>query len=244
MKLIHISDLHLGKRINEFSMLEDQRYILEQVVKICVEEHVDALLLAGDIYDRPIPPTEAVMMLDWFFNALAAQKIKVCAVSGNHDSMERIAFGAGLMKQSGVYLSTVYDGSTQKVILTDEFGEAQVYLLPFVRPSIVRRALGQEEIESYQDAVFAAVKHMDIDTKKRNILVAHQFVTGAGRCDSEDIVVGGVDNIDASIFEAFDYTALGHIHSPQNIKENVRYCGTLLKYSVSEAGQELSLIHI
>ena len=115
MKLIHISDLHLGKRINEFSMLEDQRYILEQVVKICVEEHADALLLAGDIYDRPIPPTEAVMMLDWFFNALAAQKIKVCAVSGNHDSMERIAFGAGLMKQSGVYLSTVYDGSTQKL---------------------------------------------------------------------------------------------------------------------------------
>ena len=234
MKLIHISDLHLGKRINEFSMLEDQRYILEQVVKICVEEHADALLLAGDIYDRPIPPTEAVMMLDWFFNALAAQKIKVCAVSGNHDSMERIAFGAGLMKQSGVYLSTVYDGSTQKVTLTDEFGEVHVYLLPFVRPSTVRRALGQEEIESYQDAVFAAVNHMDIDTKKRNILVAHQFVTGAGRCDSEDIVVGGVDNIDASIFEAFDYTALGHIHSPQNIKENVRYCGTFLKYSVSE----------
>ena len=121
MKLIHISDLHLGKRINEFSMLDDQRYILEQVVKICVEEHADALLLAGDIYDRPIPPTEAVMMLDWFFNTLAAQKIKVCAVSGNHDSMERIAFGAGLMKQSGVYLSTVYDGSTQKVTLTDEF---------------------------------------------------------------------------------------------------------------------------
>ena len=135
----------------------------------------------------------------------------------------------------------VYDGSTQKVTLTDEFGEIEVYLLPFVRPSIVRRALGQEEIESYQDAVFAAVNHMDIDTKKRNILVAHQFVTGAGRCDSEDIVVGGVDNIDASIFEAFDYTALGHIHSPQNIKENVRYCGTLLKYSVSEAGQEKSV---
>ncbi len=241
MKLIHISDLHLGKRINEFSMLEDQRYILEQVVKICVEEHADALLLAGDIYDRPIPPTEAVLMLDWFFNALVAQKIKVCAVSGNHDSMERIAFGAGLMKQSGVYLSTVYDGSTQKVTLTDEFGETEVYLLPFVRPSIVRRALGQEEIESYQDAVLAAVNNMNIDTKKRNILVAHQFVTGAGRCDSEDIVVGGVDNIDASIFESFDYTALGHIHSPQNIKENVRYCGTLLKYSVSEAEQEKSV---
>ena len=241
MKLIHISDLHLGKRINEFSMLEDQRYILEQIVKICVEEHADALLLAGDIYDRPIPPAEAVTMLDWFFNALVSQKIQVCAISGNHDSAERIAFGAGLMKQSGVHLSSVYDGSTQKIILTDEFGEVLVYLLPFVRPSIVRHALGREEIQTYQDAVSAAVQRMDIDPSKRNILVAHQFVTGAGRCDSEDIMVGGVDNVDASIFEAFDYTALGHIHSPQNVGIGIRYCGTPLKYSVSEAGQEKSV---
>lgn len=275
MKLIHISDLHLGKRINEFSMLEDQRYILEQIVKICVEEHADALLLAGDIYDRPIPPAEAVTMLDCFFNALVSQKIQVCAVSGNHDSAERIAFGAGLMKQSGVHLSSVYDGSTQKIILTDEFGEVLVYLLPFVRPSIVRHALGQEEIQTYQDAVSAAVRHMEIDPSKRNILVAHQFVTGAGRCDSEDIMVGGVDNVDASIFEEFDYTALGHIHSPQNVGKwkdvanevvnrqtmqkvntamntavskaknkaanRVRYCGTPLKYSVSEAKQEKSV---
>lgn len=275
MKLIHISDLHLGKRINEFSMLENQRYILEQIVKICVEEQADALLLAGDIYDRPIPPAEAVTMLDWFFNALVSQKIQVCAISGNHDSAERIAFGAGLMKQSGVHLSSVYDGSTQKIILTDEFGEVLVYLLPFVRPSIVRHALGQEEIQTYQDAVSAAVRHMKIDPSKRNILVAHQFVTGAGRCDSEDIMVGGVDNVDASIFEEFDYTALGHIHSPQNVGKwkdmaneaanrqtmqmvntamntavskaknkvanRVRYCGTPLKYSVSEAKQEKSV---
>ncbi len=279
MKLIHISDLHLGKRINEFSLLEDQRYILEQIVKICVEEHADALLLAGDIYDRPIPPAEAVMMLDWFFNALVSQKIQVCAISGNHDSAERIAFGAELMKQSGVHLSSVYDGSTQKVILTDEFGEVLVYLLPFVRPATVRHALGQDEIQTYQDAVLAAVQRMDIDKSKRNILVAHQFVTGAGRCDSEDIMVGGVDNVDASIFENFDYTALGHIHSPQNVGKwkdieckvtnesindaindvtgeavnqtmdkarntavnRVRYCGTPLKYSVSEAEQEKSV---
>ena len=143
--------------------------------------------------------------------------------------MERIAFGAGLMKQSGVYLSTVYDGSTQKVTLTDEFGEAEVYLLPFVRPSIVRRALGQEEIESYQDAVFAAVNHMDIDTKKRNIFGGTSICYGCRRCDSEDIVVGGVDNIDASIFEAFDYTALGHIHSPQNIKEKCALLRNFIK---------------
>ena len=241
MKLIHISDLHLGKRINEFSMLEDQRYILEQIVKICVDEHADALLLAGDIYDRPIPPAETVTMLDWFLNALVSQKIQVCAVSGNHDSAERIAFGAGLMKQSGVHLSSVYDGSIQKVTLTDEFGEVLIYLLPFVRPSIVRHALGREEIQTYQDAVLAAVQRMNIDPSKRNILVAHQFVTGAGRCDSEDIMVGGVDNVDASIFEAFDYTALGHIHSPQNVGIRIRYCGTPLKYSVSEAGQEKSV---
>ncbi len=264
MKLIHISDLHLGKRLNEFSMLEDQRYILEQIVKICVEEHADALLLAGDIYDRPIPPAEAVTMLDWFLNALASQKIQVCAVSGNHDSAERIAFGAELMKQSGVHVSSVYDGSIQKVTLTDEFGEVLIYLLPFVRPSTVRHALGQEEIQTYQDAVLAAVQRMKIDPSKRNVLVAHQFVTGAGRCDSEDIMVGGVDNVDASIFEAFDYTALGHIHSPQNVGKwkdvaseaanqmvrkalsektanVVRYCGTPLKYSVSETGQEKSV---
>lgn len=276
MKLIHISDLHLGKRINEFSMLEDQRYILDQIVKICVEEQADALLLAGDIYDRPIPPAEAVTMLDWFFNTLVSQKIQVCAVSGNHDSAERIAFGAELMKRSGVHLSSVYDGSIQKVMLTDEFGEVLVYLLPFVRPSIVRHALGQEEIQTYQDAVLAAVQRMDVDSSKRNILVAHQFVTGAGRCDSEDIMVGGVDNVDASVFEVFDYTALGHIHSPQNVGKwndvaneattneatneatnevanqnvkkarnkavnRVRYCGTPLKYSVSEAEQEKSV---
>lgn len=242
MKLIHISDLHLGKRLNEFSMLEDQRYILEQIVTICVREKADALLLAGDIYDRPIPPVEAVRVLDQFLNALVAQGICVCAISGNHDSAERVAFGADLMKRSGVHLAGIYDGTTQRVTLTDKFGEVIVYLLPFIRPSVVRHALGRDDIESYQDAVEAAIQQMNIDQTKRNILVAHQFVTGAGRCDSEDVMVGGVDNVDASVFEAFDYTALGHIHSPQNIGANmVRYCGTPLKYSISEAKQEKSV---
>ena len=246
MKLIHISDLHLGKRINEFSMLEDQRYILEQVVKICVEEHVDALLLAGDIYDRPIPPTEAVMMLDWFFNALAAQKIKVCAVSGNHDSMERIAFGAGLMKQSGVYLSTVYDGSTQKVTLTDEFGEVDFWLLPFLKPGYVRKIFGGEVPESYTSAVQGILEREKIDFSRRNVLVSHQFYTGKGEtpttCESEVLSVGGIDNVDISAVQEFDYVALGHLHGAQRVgQEKIRYCGTLLKYSVSEANQKKTL---
>lgn len=263
MKLIHISDLHLGKRLNEFSMLEDQRYILEQIVTICVKEKADALLLAGDIYDRPIPPVEAVRVLDQFLNALVAQGICVCAISGNHDSAERVAFGADLMKRSGVHLAGIYDGTTQRVTLTDKFGEVMIYLLPFIRPSVVRHALGRDDIESYQDAVEAAIQQMDIDQTKRNILVAHQFVTGAGRCDSEDVMVGGIENVDASVFEAFDYTALGHIHSPQNVgklrqassetlsekavktvteaSNMVRYCGTPLKYSISESEQEKSV---
>lgn len=241
MKIIHTSDLHLGKRINEFSMLDDQRYILEQIVQICEREQADVLLLAGDIYDRPIPSAEAVMVFDAFLSELSARNVSVCAVSGNHDSAERIAFGSNLMKASGVYFSGVYDGHTQKVLLNDEFGEVVIYLLPFVRPSVVRRGLGIEEIESYEDAVREAIVHMDVDQSKRNILVAHQFVTGAGRCDSEEIVVGGLDNVDASVFNPFDYTALGHIHSPQNITDTVRYCGTPLKYSVSEADQEKSV---
>lgn len=241
MKIIHTSDLHLGKRINEFSMLDDQRYILEQIVQICEREQADVLLLAGDIYDRPIPSAESVMVFDAFLSELSARNVSVCAVSGNHDSAERIAFGSNLMKASGVYFSGVYDSHTQKVLLNDEFGEVVIYLLPFVRPSVVRRGLGIEEIESYEDAVREAVVHMDVDQSKRNILVAHQFVTGAGRCDSEEIVVGGLDNVDASVFNPFDYTALGHIHSPQNITDTVRYCGTPLKYSVSEADQEKSV---
>lgn len=241
MKIIHTSDLHLGKRINEFSMLDDQRYILEQIVQICEREQADVLLLAGDIYDRPIPSAEAVMVFDAFLSELSARNVSVCAVSGNHDSAERIAFGSNLMKASGVYFSGVYDGHTQKILLNDEFGEVVIYLLPFVRPSVVRRGLGIEEIESYEDAVREAIVHMDVDQSKRNILVAHQFVTGAGRCDSEEIVVGGLDNVNASIFDVFDYTALGHIHSPQNLTDTVRYCGTPLKYSVSEADQEKSV---
>ncbi len=242
MKLLHISDLHLGKRVNEFSMLEDQKYILRQILAIADEKQADGVMIAGDIYDKPVPSAEAVQVFDWFLTALAERGKQVFAVSGNHDSAERIAFGAQLMSGRGVHVSPVYRGDTAQITMTDSYGELCLYLLPFVKPAVVRHALegapGMEETpmpESYQDAVRLAVERMEVDSSKRNILIAHQFVTGAGRCDSEEVSVGGLDNVDADVFDAFDYVALGHIHSPQSLKrETVRYCGTPLKYSFSE----------
>lgn len=242
MKFIHISDLHLGKRVNEFSMLEDQKYILKQILEICRERQADAVLLAGDLYDKQVPSAEAVQVLDDFLTRLADLGVQVFAVSGNHDSPERIAFGSKLMQKRGVYLSQVYDGSVQKITQTDAYGELDIYLLPFIKPASVRHALGRDDLDSYQDAVSAAVGQLQVDTARRNILVAHQFVTGASRCESEDILVGGLDNVEASVFDAFDYVALGHIHSPQHVsRETVRYCGTPLKYSFSEANQQKSV---
>ncbi len=248
MKFLHISDLHLGKRINEFSMMEDQIYILNQILEIAQSKQADGILIAGDIYDKPIPSAEAVKAFDAFLTKLADLQIKVFAVSGNHDSPERIAFGAQLMSGRDVYVSPVYDGAAAKITLTDDYGELHVHLLPFLKPAIMRHILekehtGEELPQSYHDAVKAAVGRMEMDPQKRNILVAHQFVTGAGRCDSEDVSVGGLDNVDAEVFDAFDYVALGHIHSPQAVKrETVRYCGTPLKYSFSEAEQKKAAV--
>ena len=246
MKFIHLSDLHLGKRVNEFSMIEDQKYILDQILGIIDEEMPDGILLAGDLYDRPVPSAEAVQLLDSFLTRLAKRRIPVFAISGNHDSAERIAFGSHIMSSSGICMSPVYDGKTAKYCLTDSYGEVWIHLLPFIRPAVVRHALsgekGAEEIRTYQEAVQAAVEHMDIDTEKRNILVAHQFAVGAVSCDSEEITVGGIDQIEVSVFRDFDYVALGHIHSPQNVgSDHIRYCGTPLKYSFSEAGQQKSV---
>lgn len=241
MKLMHLSDLHLGKRVYEFSMIEDQKYILKQILGIAEKEQVDGVLLAGDIYDKQVPSAEAVQVLDDFLTKMAEKKIPVFAVSGNHDSAERIAFGAQLMNSRGIYMSPVYDGNAQKISLYDGYGEVVIHLLPFVRPSVVRHAYPDDEIGSYQDAVAAAVNHMNIDTAIRNVLVAHQFVTGASRSESEDISVGGLDNVDAAVFDVFDYVALGHIHGPQKMgRETVRYCGTPLKYSFSEAEHQKS----
>ena len=249
MKFLHISDLHIGKRVNEFSMTEDQKYILNQILRIAEQERAEAVLIAGDVYDKSMPSAEAVQIFDWFLTGLADLGETVIAVSGNHDSPERIAFGGALMRGRGVYVSPVYQGEALEVALRDEYGDISVHLLPFLKPATLRHALeGRQEEEenrlpeSYQEALEIAVKRMEIDVKKRNILVAHQFVTGAGRCDSEEVSVGGLDNVDASVFDDFDYVALGHIHSPQSVgRETVRYCGTPLKYSFSEAEQEKSV---
>lgn len=242
MKYIHISDLHLGKRVNEYPMLEDQEYILKKIIHIVDEEKPDGVFIAGDIYDKSVPPAEAVQLFDDFLVRLAGRGLQVFVISGNHDSPERIAFGSRLMDKSGIHLSPVYDGNIRPVVMQDAFGEIKVYMLPFVKPAHVRRFFEEEEISTYTDAMRVAVDQMKIDRNVRNILVTHQFVTGAQRADSEEISVGGTDNVDVTAFEAFDYVALGHIHRPQSCgRETVRYCGTPLKYSFSEAGDRKSV---
>ena len=238
MKFLHLSDLHIGKRVYGFSMLEDQSYILSRILEIAALEKPDGVILAGDIYDKAVPSAEAVRLMDEFLTALAREGIRIFMVSGNHDSPERIAFGSELMKKNEVYVSPVYDGKISHITIEDEYGAVTVWLLPFIKPAIVRHVFPEQEIETYQDAVRTVLQHIHIDTAERNILVAHQFVTGAARCESEELFVGGIDNVDASLFDRFDYTALGHIHSPQQIgRPEVCYCGTPLKYSFSEAGQ-------
>jgi DNA repair protein SbcD/Mre11 len=242
MKLLHLSDLHIGKRVNEFSMLEDQEYILIRIINIVDEEKPDGIMIAGDIYDKSIPSAESVQLFDDFLVRLSARDIPVFVISGNHDSPERIAFGGRLMNRSGVYMAPVFDGNIVPVELKDEFGRVNVFMLPFVKPANVRRYYPESGIETYTDAAKTVIDDLTIDPAERNVLIAHQFVTGAVRCESEDVSVGGLDNVNADVFDVFDYVALGHIHSPQNIgKDTVRYCGTPLKYSFSEAGHQKSV---
>ena len=311
MKFIHLADLHIGKRVNAFPMLEDQRYILKQILTILREEQPDGgVILAGDIYDKAIPSAEAVELFDEFLTQLAALRLRVFIIAGNHDSPERIAFGNRLMDRSGIYLSPVYDGHVKCITCPDITSPAtlsaanavdlnagthsvesastsaaastcppvDVYLLPFLKPANVRRFYPEETIESYTDAMRVAIAHMDIDPTHRNLLVTHQFVTGASRSDSEDISIGGSDNVDASVFAPFDYVALGHLHGPQQVRFQpapeedasdqdatpaasstdrsespastvgnttvgplIRYAGTPLKYSFSEARHHKSV---
>jgi len=242
LKLIHLSDLHLGKRVNEFPMLDDQKYILLEILRIIEEEKPDGVIIAGDVYDKPIPPAEAVALLDEFLVRLSGMKTEVFMISGNHDSAERIAFGGRLMEHSGIHLPPVFNGDIAPCVMRDGEGEVRIWMLPFVKPADVRRAYPEEEITDYTGAVRAAIRHMDIDPSVRNVLIAHQFVTGAVRSESEDVSVGGLDNVDASAFDGFDYVALGHIHGPQHIgRETVRYCGTPLKYSFSEKDHHKSV---
>lgn len=242
MKLIHLSDLHIGKKLNEFSLLEDQKYILTQILELIRQEKPDGVIIAGDVYDKAIPSVEAVQLLDNFLTELAETDQPVFIISGNHDSAERLTFGSKLFSRSNIHVAGIYDGTVQHFMLTDTYGKVNIHLLPFIKPSAVRRIFEEATVSNFNEALQTVLEHMQVNTAERNVLVAHQFVTGALRSDSEEIFVGGLDNVDAALFKDFDYTALGHIHNPQNIgSEKIRYCGTPLKYSFSEAAQEKSL---
>ncbi len=242
MKLMHLSDLHLGKRVNEYSMLPDQKYILAEILRIQEEEQPDAVLIAGDVYDKSVAPAEAVELFDWFLVELAKRRVQVFVSSGNHDSPERLAFGGRLLDASGIHLSPVYDGNCQKVTLQDAFGQVDVWMLPFVKPATVRRFFPEAEITSYTEAVTAAIGAMELMEDRRNVLLSHQFATGASTCESEELYVGGLENVDAAVYGAFDYVALSHIHGPQYVgDQRISYCGTPLKYSFSECSHQKSV---
>ena len=242
MKLIHLSDIHLGKRVNEFSMLEDQAHILKKILAVVDEEKPDGVLIAGDVYDKSVPSTEAVQLFDDFLVRLAERKLPVFIISGNHDSPERLSFANRLIDAAGIHLAPVYNGVVEPITLSDEYGPVNVYMLPFIKPAHVRGFFPDTEITGYSDAVAAAIGRMNIDKTQRNVLITHQFVTGAQRSDSEELSVGGTDNIGAEVFCDFDYVALGHIHGPQNMDSGrIRYCGSPLKYSFSEAAQQKSV---
>lgn len=243
---MHLADLHLGKRVNGFSMMEDQEYILNRILKIMEEEQPDGLLIAGDVYDKTIPPAEAVRLMDDFLTAMAAKHVPVFLISGNHDSAERVAFGHQLMQGSGIWISPVYDGTIRHHTLEDRWGEVNIYLVPFLRPSVVRSFFPDVEIEDYTDALRTIIEDLQVDTSRRNVVLAHQFVTAAGAlpetCDSEQLSVGGLDRVDGNVFSPFDYTALGHLHGPQRVgSETIRYAGSPLKYSFSELHQKKSV---
>ena len=246
MKFLHISDLHFGKKLNEFSLIEDQQFIVYKILQAIDELKPDAVFIAGDIYDKGIPTIEAVKLFDTFLCRLAERKLEVFIISGNHDSPERMTCGASLMETSGIHFSRAYDGTTCKYELNDKNGPVNIYLLPFIKPAIVKAVLETqgktdeaEKITSYDSAVEAAISQMKVDWSQRNILIAHQFVTGSARCDSEDISVGGSDNISAELFSKFDYVALGHLHGMQKAGgENIRYSGSPLKYSFSEVNHK------
>lgn len=236
MKIMHLSDLHIGKKVNEYSMLQDQIYILKEILQIIDDEKVETVIIAGDVYDRSLPPNEALGLFDEFLYQLSGRNVNVFVISGNHDSPERISYGGRMMTENKIFLSPVYDGNVKPITLNDDYGEVNFYLLPFVRPADIRRYFPDENIENYTDAVKVAIDNMNVDFSERNILVTHQFVTGAELSESEDIIVGGTDNVSGEVFDGFDYVALGHIHREQTVgKDNIRYCGTPLKYSFSEA---------
>ena len=241
MKIMHLADLHIGKRVNEFAMLEEQQYILRQILRNIDEEKPQVIIIAGDVYDKPIPTAEAVELLDYFLEQLLRRNLVVLMIYGNHDSPERLSFGANIFGKCNLHISPIYDGEIKQVEVIDEYGPVIFHLLPFIKPAHVKNIFRTKKdmIESYTDAIKVALSQNSLDKTKRNILITHQFVTGALRTESEDISVGGSDNVDASVFEAFDYVALGHIHRAQQVgNANICYCGTPLKYSFSESNHK------
>ena len=242
MKFLHTSDLHIGKRLHETSLLEDQKYILSQIVDIAKDKKVDAVLISGDVYDKSIPQADAVTIFDRFITELSNCEIKVFMISGNHDSAQRLDFMSELLKDKGVYFCGSYKGELEFATLSDEFGEVNVYLLPFIKPSNVRQHFEDEEVDSFESAVKFVIENANIDYSKRNIILSHQFITGSTTDGSEELIIGGLDNISSEIYNQFDYTALGHIHRVQSAGcEKIRYSGTPLKYSFSEANHNKSV---
>lgn len=242
MKFLHISDLHLGKRLSEFSLLEDQEHILDKIVKLAKEHEPKAVFIAGDIYDKSTPTVEAIQLLDSFLVRLNALGISVFIISGNHDNAERVAFGAALFKNSNVHIVQSYNGTMTPITIADEHGDINIWMMPYLKPSIVRKHFEDRDIVSYSDAVAAALSVAPLDKNVRNVLIAHQFITGAATCESEELIIGGSENIDVSFFDDFDYVALGHLHKPQNVgRKTVRYCGSPLKYSFSEIDHKKSV---
>lgn len=249
MKFLHLGDLHLGKALSNFDLIEDQRYILDQILYIAEKEAVDGVLIAGDVYDKSVPSEAAMRLLDDFLIKLAQKKRKVFMVSGNHDSDDRLNFGSALFVLNEIYISAVFDGTLHKQSFADQDTQIDIYMLPFVKASQVRHYYPDEDIENYEDAVRTIIRNTPIDKNKKNLLVAHQFVSGKGAdpafAGSESIgtqSVGMVEKIGYDCFEDFDYVALGHIHSPQRVgRDEIRYAGSPLKYSLSEVNNEKSV---
>ena len=246
MKFLHLGDLHLGKTLGDFDLKEDQRYILDEILSIIDKEGVDGVLIAGDVYDKSIPSEAATNLLDYFLNELSKRKVRVYMISGNHDSDDRLNFGSSLFKSNQIFISSVFDGTLHKDTLTDGDNVIDIYMLPFVKASQVKHFFPEEEIENYDAAVKAIIKNTAIDKTHTNIIVAHQFVAGKGEdpmlSGSESLGtlnVGMVEKIGYDCFDDFDYVALGHIHLPQSVgREEIRYSGSPLKYSLSEANNE------
>lgn len=242
MRFLHLADLHIGKRVNGFSMIEDQKFVFEQVYNVIESENIDGVIMAGDIYDKPVPSAEAVKLFDEMLTRLVSINLPIFVISGNHDSAERIGFGSDILSAAKVYMSRVYNGNLQKIELEDDYGKINVYLLPFIKPATVKNIYKEAEIKDYDDALAYVLSQEKIDETKRNVIVSHQFVTGAMRSESEEVSVGGLDNVSAKNYDAFDYVALGHIHRAQQMgRESARYAGTLLKYSFSEEKHNKSM---